>query len=133
MREKLRERILEQQQQLQLQQQQQQQHHHPQQQQFDNNNNSNNHHGSHHKKSNSISSIASSDTATKSGVSVIFRKCSFFLCNRYETEPKQFKICQRCRSPYCSQECQIRDWQQGNHKSYCKQFVPFLPSGNKNY
>jgi len=51
----------------------------------------------------------------------IYRKCSRAMCTNYEEQPKEFKICQRCKSPYCSKECQILDWQL-NHKIYCKKF-----------
>jgi len=49
----------------------------------------------------------------------ILRKCSYYLCNNYEKNPKSFKVCKRCRTPYCSKECQLKDWNQANHKSYC--------------
>ncbi|KAJ7339892.1 hypothetical protein DFH08DRAFT_1082431 [Mycena albidolilacea] len=28
-------------------------------------------------------------------------------------------ICVRCRSPYCSEKCQVKDWKEGGHKQAC--------------
>lgn len=52
---------------------------------------------------------------------LVFRKCSYYLCNNCEKESKEFKICRRCRAPYCSLECQTNDWNSGHHRDYCKQ------------
>lgn len=53
-------------------------------------------------------------------VNPVLRKCSRALCSNYEKRPKEFKVCERCRSPYCGPECQVLDWQ-ANHKVYCRQ------------
>eukprot|EP01117_Protostelium_nocturnum_P005799 TRINITY_DN2090_c1_g1_i1.p1 TRINITY_DN2090_c1_g1~~TRINITY_DN2090_c1_g1_i1.p1 ORF type:complete len:474 (-),score=92.98 TRINITY_DN2090_c1_g1_i1:146-1567(-) len=52
----------------------------------------------------------------------LYRKCSYYLCDHYESQSDTFQVCQRCHSAYCSRECQIKDWA-SNHKSYCKQFL----------
>jgi len=51
---------------------------------------------------------------------IMLRKCSYFLCSNYEKEFKSYKVCKSCRAPYCSRDCQLKDWQKGNHKSFCK-------------
>ncbi len=41
------------------------------------------------------------------------------LCRRLEPEPKQFKVCGRCKAArYCSLECQRRDWK-NTHALWC--------------
>ncbi|PRP87680.1 leucine-rich repeat-containing protein [Planoprotostelium fungivorum] len=54
--------------------------------------------------------------------SVLCRKCSHFLCPNFEESPGVFPACARCRSAYCSAECQRKDWTEGNHKSFCLRF-----------
>jgi hypothetical protein len=45
--------------------------------------------------------------------------CSNPSCNNFETEPKGFKKCSRCKSvAYCSINCQKKDWK-AQHKSTC--------------
>eukprot|EP00027_Filamoeba_sp_ATCC50430_P011293 CAMPEP_0168562838 /NCGR_PEP_ID=MMETSP0413-20121227/12346_1 /TAXON_ID=136452 /ORGANISM="Filamoeba nolandi, Strain NC-AS-23-1" /LENGTH=187 /DNA_ID=CAMNT_0008594311 /DNA_START=716 /DNA_END=1276 /DNA_ORIENTATION=+ len=57
----------------------------------------------HHQQQDSSSSQASKSIASIASKlhipSKIFRKCSFFLCPNYETQPKEFKVCERCRAP----------------------------------
>jgi len=67
-------------------------------------------------------SKSSSSKSSSSSRSNVFRKCSRAMCSNYESKPKEFKVCLRCRSPYCSRECQLQDWDQYNHKMYCKKF-----------
>jgi hypothetical protein len=43
--------------------------------------------------------------------------CSNPSCNKWETEPKEFKTCSRCKCvAYCSSDCQKKDWK-AQHKS----------------
>jgi hypothetical protein len=45
--------------------------------------------------------------------------CSNPSCNNWETKPKEFQKCSRCKSvAYCSSDCQKKDWK-AQHKSTC--------------
>jgi hypothetical protein len=74
------------------------------------------------KKEGKESSSSTKELSKKSlaGNNVMLRKCSYYLCSHYETRSKEFKVCARCRAPFCSRECHLKDWNDGNHKSYCK-------------
>merc|ERR1712062_399432 len=46
-------------------------------------------------------------------------KCSYYLCEKVEESPGQFKSCARCRLVhYCSKKCQKKDWKI-SHKKFC--------------
>ncbi|VEU21726.1 DEKNAAC102349 [Brettanomyces naardenensis] len=46
------------------------------------------------------------------------RQCAYFGCGKWETEPRQFAKCRRCkRAKYCSKECQSKAW--AYHKYWC--------------
>lgn len=46
------------------------------------------------------------------------RQCAFFGCGKWETTPRQFAKCRRCkRAKYCSRECQSKAW--AYHKYWC--------------
>jgi hypothetical protein len=49
----------------------------------------------------------------------LLRKCAAVDCNTYETSLREFNVCQRCRSPYCSRLCQEKDWA-GYHRLFCR-------------
>jgi hypothetical protein len=45
--------------------------------------------------------------------------CSNPSCNKWETKPKEFNACSRCKwVAYCSRDCQKKDWK-AQHKSTC--------------
>ncbi|ANZ74435.1 BA75_01467T0 [Komagataella pastoris] len=51
---------------------------------------------------------------TRGGV----RQCACISCGKWETMPKQFAKCRRCkRTKYCSKECQSKAWEY--HKHWC--------------
>ncbi|ODV72250.1 MYND-type zinc finger protein MUB1 CYBJADRAFT_129646 [Cyberlindnera jadinii NRRL Y-1542] len=46
------------------------------------------------------------------------RQCACFDCGKWETTPRQFAKCRRCkRTKYCSKECQLKAWVY--HKHWC--------------
>ncbi|QPG74891.1 hypothetical protein FOA43_002228 [Brettanomyces nanus] len=46
------------------------------------------------------------------------RQCAYFGCGKWESEPRQFAKCRRCkRAKYCSKECQSKAW--AYHKYWC--------------
>lgn len=46
------------------------------------------------------------------------RQCAYFGCGKWETKPRQFAKCRRCkRAKYCSKECQSKAWVY--HKYWC--------------
>ncbi|WVR09535.1 hypothetical protein IAU60_006604 [Kwoniella sp. DSM 27419] len=47
------------------------------------------------------------------------RQCANMTCGRWETYPREFAKCRRCRkAKYCSKECQSGAWQEG-HRFWC--------------
>ena len=43
------------------------------------------------------------------------RQCASMTCGKWETSPKEFAKCRRCRkAKYCSKECQSRAWSEGH-------------------
>ena len=44
-------------------------------------------------------------------------------CKRQSTVVGKLLKCGKCKMPYCSKECQVRDWKQGPHKEVCKRRV----------
>lgn len=47
------------------------------------------------------------------------RQCANMSCGRWETFPREFAKCRRCRkAKYCSKECQSKAWQEG-HRFWC--------------
>lgn len=45
-------------------------------------------------------------------------KCSRKFCSKVEPLTQKFKKCSNCLVPYCSEHCQILDWE--SHKGTCK-------------
>lgn len=46
------------------------------------------------------------------------RQCANFDCGRWETSPRQFAKCRRCkRTKYCSKDCQLDAW--NYHRHWC--------------
>ncbi|GMG18413.1 unnamed protein product [[Candida] boidinii] len=46
------------------------------------------------------------------------RQCAFFGCGKWESTPRQFAKCRRCkRAKYCSKDCQSKAWTY--HKYWC--------------
>ncbi|OAX41934.1 hypothetical protein K503DRAFT_734717 [Rhizopogon vinicolor AM-OR11-026] len=47
------------------------------------------------------------------------RQCANMLCGRWETYPREFAKCRRCRkAKYCGKECQSTAWSEG-HRFWC--------------
>ena len=47
------------------------------------------------------------------------RQCANMLCGKWETYPREFAKCRRCRkAKYCSKQCQSKGWQMG-HRFWC--------------
>jgi MYND finger len=47
--------------------------------------------------------------------------CGRVGCQAFESEPKEFRRCLRCKSiAYCGRECQMMDWHQ--HRGHCSRF-----------
>lgn len=55
------------------------------------------------------------------------RQCANFECGRWESFPRQFAKCRRCkRTKYCSKACQLKAWDY--HRHWC---VPTNQSGSR--
>lgn len=53
------------------------------------------------------------------------RQCGSLECGRWETYPREFLKCRRCkRTKYCSRDCQMRAWH--SHRNWC------IPSSSTN-
>jgi len=47
------------------------------------------------------------------------RQCANMTCGKWETLPRQFAKCRRCRkAKYCSKDCQSKAWSEG-HRFWC--------------
>ncbi|KAI8348845.1 hypothetical protein EDC96DRAFT_520501 [Choanephora cucurbitarum] len=47
------------------------------------------------------------------------RRCANMSCGKWETQPREFAKCRRCRkAKYCSKACQSKAWQDG-HRWWC--------------
>ncbi|KAI8979978.1 hypothetical protein BDB01DRAFT_798330 [Pilobolus umbonatus] len=47
------------------------------------------------------------------------RRCANLSCNKWESEPREFARCRRCRkAKYCSKSCQSKAWS-GGHRWWC--------------
>ncbi|KAJ1651381.1 hypothetical protein IWQ61_008038 [Dispira simplex] len=52
------------------------------------------------------------------------RQCANFRCLRWESYPREFAKCRRCRkAKYCSRECQSASWESG-HRYWCTPVQP---------
>lgn len=55
------------------------------------------------------------------------RQCANFECGRWESFPRQFAKCRRCkRTKYCSKNCQLKAW--NYHRHWC---MPTSQSGSR--
>ncbi|KAK5152565.1 hypothetical protein LTR04_006377 [Oleoguttula sp. CCFEE 6159] len=56
------------------------------------------------------------------------RQCAHWRCNRWESYPREFAKCRRCRrTKYCSKSCQKEAW--GGHRFWCAPVGPAGESG----
>ncbi|OAQ31045.1 hypothetical protein K457DRAFT_40220, partial [Linnemannia elongata AG-77] len=47
------------------------------------------------------------------------RQCAYTGCGKWETKPREFAKCRRCRkAKYCSKQCQSKAWNEG-HRWWC--------------
>ncbi|KAI0055169.1 zf-MYND-domain-containing protein, partial [Artomyces pyxidatus] len=47
------------------------------------------------------------------------RQCANMMCGRWESYPREFAKCRRCRkAKYCGKECQSTAWSEG-HRFWC--------------
>ncbi|ORZ28726.1 hypothetical protein BCR41DRAFT_294801, partial [Lobosporangium transversale] len=47
------------------------------------------------------------------------RQCAYIGCGKWETQPREFAKCRRCRkAKYCSKQCQSKAWNEG-HRWWC--------------
>ena len=57
--------------------------------------------------------------ADKNNFSKALQGC--MVCNQvFDVTKKKLLRCSKCRMPYCSKECQRKDWVEGDHKKMCK-------------
>ena len=58
------------------------------------------------------------DETAKDGPQLKPRECGYFGCDNKEEMNGDFNLCSKChKQPYCSRECQVRDWK--IHKQLC--------------
>lgn len=51
------------------------------------------------------------------------RQCAYFDCGKWESYPRQFAKCRRCkRTKYCLKDCQLKAWHY--HRHWCVQSTP---------
>ncbi|KAG0371035.1 hypothetical protein BGZ54_001389 [Gamsiella multidivaricata] len=52
------------------------------------------------------------------------RQCAYTGCGKWETKPREFAKCRRCRkAKYCSKQCQSKAWNEG-HRWWCIEKKP---------
>ncbi|KAG0302761.1 hypothetical protein BGZ98_007263, partial [Dissophora globulifera] len=52
------------------------------------------------------------------------RQCAYTGCGKWETKPREFAKCRRCRkAKYCSKDCQSKAWNEG-HRWWCIEKKP---------
>ncbi|KAF9579362.1 hypothetical protein BGW38_004415, partial [Lunasporangiospora selenospora] len=52
------------------------------------------------------------------------RQCAYTGCGKWETKPREFAKCRRCRkAKYCSKQCQSKAWSEG-HRWWCIEKKP---------
>ncbi|KAF9917677.1 hypothetical protein BX616_000251 [Lobosporangium transversale] len=52
------------------------------------------------------------------------RQCAYIGCGKWETQPREFAKCRRCRkAKYCSKQCQSKAWNEG-HRWWCVEKKP---------
>lgn len=59
------------------------------------------------------------------------RQCGNMLCGKWETEPREFAKCRRCKkAKFCSKVCQSTSWQIG-HKYWCSSVAEESETGSR--
>ena len=53
-------------------------------------------------------------------------------CGKIEDATHKFQQCAKCGVPYCSRECQLKDWKEGSHRVICLILAPAKPSPTTN-
>lgn len=54
------------------------------------------------------------------------RRCANMSCGKWETQPREFAKCRRCRkAKYCSKDCQSKAWASG-HRWWCIERYPSI-------
>ncbi|GAA5795981.1 hypothetical protein HPULCUR_001346 [Helicostylum pulchrum] len=65
---------------------------------------------------------------TKGGI----RRCANMTCGKWETQPREFAKCRRCRkAKYCSKSCQSKAWADG-HRWWCIERYSSIANENPN-
>lgn len=49
----------------------------------------------------------------------MFFRCTNKKCDKIEKRENEFRKCAMCKTVYCSKECSLDDWNNGDHKNFC--------------